>query len=122
MRLRVVNREETGNVLTLDAEIEVVEPTLFNYLVSYQAPITGGGNTVLPPGERLVVVGLPKIKLFEGGSSMRLCGQSVHFKFADPDRECLYIDPVVGILDQKKEEMRALYNGYSLYLDAEARV
>ncbi len=122
MRLRVVNREETGNVLTLDAEIEVVEPTLFNYLVYYRAPLTGGGNTILPPGERLVVVGLPRIQLFKGGKSMRLCGQSAYFKFSDPDRECLYIDPVVGVLDQEKEEMRALYNGYCLYLNAEDRV
>ncbi len=119
MRLRVVNREETGNVLTVGAEIEVIEPTLFNYLVHYRAPFTGGGNTLLPPGEKLIVTGLPRVQLMKGGSVMRLKGHSVYFEFADHERSFLYIDPAVRVLDHAKEEVRALYNGYSLYIEAE---
>ena len=103
----------------MGAEIEVVEPTLFEYLVHYSAPLTGGGNTMLPPGVRLIVTGLPRIQLLRGGKVMWLIGHSARIEFSNPGLEVMYIHPVVGILDHAKEEMRASYDGYSLYLDAE---
>ena len=118
MRLQVVNRGENGNVLTMGALIEVIAPTDFQYIVYYRAPVSGGGETVLFPGERLIVTGLPTAQLFKGGAELRAT-RSVFFELADPERESVIIDPVYGVLESAREEMRALYNGYSLYLTAD---
>ncbi len=115
MRLEILDREEHGNVLVVGSKVRIIEPTEFQYLTNYSAPISGGSSVVLPKDTILEVTSLPRVMLVRGGRELRFINY-VNFEFTSPSDEERFIDKTPDMLETEKEEMKQLYTGYSLFL------
>ncbi len=115
MRLEILDREDHGNALVVGSKVRIIEPTEFQYLTSYAAPISGGSSVVLPKDSILEVTSLPRVMLLRGGRELRFINY-VNFEFTSPNDEERFIDKTPEMLETAKKEMKQLYTGYSLFL------